>query len=136
MRHSVGLIAGNDGINPVKGDLTGLKMGSIHMAAQQANNPMSQMLSGGFRRSQTINAFKLQSRAKEQIDDLVDAEEVVKRMKQNHIRRVGKQTDLYETLPLFKHIKVKKDRDNLKAAFIEERYKAGEIIFNYSKQSD
>ena len=42
---------------------------------------MSQMLSGGFRRSQTINAFKLQSRAKEQIDDLVDAEEVVKRMK-------------------------------------------------------
>ena len=43
---------------------------------------------------------------------------------------------MYETLPLFKHIDVKKDRDNLKAAFVEERYKANEVIFNYSKSQE
>ena len=100
---------------------------------QDAASPQNPSSFGGVKRSQTINSGLIKRRAQKQIDDLIDAEEMVKRMKQNHSRRVGTQKDLYESLPLFKHIDVKKDRDNLKTAFVEERYKANEVIFNYSK---
>ena len=90
----------------------------------------------GFNRSQTIDSFKMKSRGKKEIVDLLDAEDIVKRMRLNHANRRITKTDMYESLPLFKDIDAKRDRDSLKSALVEERYKAGEVIFHYKDVGD
>ena len=61
--------------------------------------------------------------------------EMAKRMNMNHQRRTVKK-DLYETLPLFRGIDNKKDRELLKNALVEERFEAGDVIFNYGDVGD
>ena len=67
---------------------------------------------------------------------MLDAQNIVKRMRLSLLNRRTDKTDIYESLPLFKDIDVKRDRESLKSALVEERYKAGDIIFHYSKYYD
>ena len=70
-------IAGGN-IAGAPGDVKGL-----HKILDSAKNQIQSTLGGlgGFKRSQTINSGMIKQRAKTQIDDLLDAEEMVKRMK-------------------------------------------------------
>ena len=41
--------------------------------------------------------------------------------------------DIFETIPFFKAIDNQKDRDELKKVLNTEKYRQGDVLFNYSK---
>ena len=49
----------------------------------------------------------------------------------NHSKKY-QPVDIFETIPLFKAIDNKKDRDDLKKVLITEKYQEGDILFKYS----
>ena len=49
----------------------------------------------------------------------------------NHSKKY-QPVDIFETIPLFKAIDNKKDRDDLKKVLIPENYQEGDILFKYS----
>ena len=46
--------------------------------------------------------------------------------------KLNKPVDIFEAIPLFGDIENKRDKDDLKKVLKEEKFEAGDVLFNYS----